>query len=305
MQTTNGSSAAAGQGAGARWEIPPQIGIRLHDTAPGTPEERLHAVRAQGFTCVHLALSKLPGLTAQSDALTPGYALYLKHMCDREQLDIPLLGCYLNLAHPDADELAKIQERYVAHLRFAAALGCGMVGTETGAPNAAYKYDPERSHSEEALEIFLRGLEPVVRAAERFGVLMAIEPVYKHIVWNPRVARRALDSIASPNLRIIFDPVNLLHPDNLERREEVIEEAIDLLGPDIAMIHLKDYRVEGTEMPCMACGLGEMDYRRVLRFAREKKPGIHMTMENTKPDNAEAARKFIERLYLEEDGRSL
>ncbi len=286
----------------AREMIPPQIGIRLHDTAPGTFEQRLAAAREQGFSCVHLALSKLEGQTSDAAALTPGYAMYLRRLCAKYDQDIPLLGCYLNLAHPDETVLKGITDRYIAHLRFAAALGCGMVGTETGAPNAAYRYDPVGCRSEEALDTFIRNLEPVVRAAERFGVLMAFEPVYKHIVWNPRRARQVLDSIASPNLRIIFDPVNLLHPDNLDRREEVIEEAIDLLGPDIAMIHLKDYRVQedpGAEpsMPCMACGLGEMDYRRVLRFARESKPAIHMTLENTRPENAEAARKHILKIY--------
>ena len=32
------------------------IGIRLHDTAPGTLKERLSFARAQGFTCAHVAL---------------------------------------------------------------------------------------------------------------------------------------------------------------------------------------------------------------------------------------------------------
>ena len=35
-----------------------QIGIRLHDTIGGTLKERLMYVRNQGFSCVHLALSK-------------------------------------------------------------------------------------------------------------------------------------------------------------------------------------------------------------------------------------------------------
>ena len=36
-----------------------------------------------------------------------------------------------------------------------------------------------------------------------------------------------------------------------------------------------------------------MDYCRLLRFAREK--GVPMTLENTRPDNAEAARLMLER----------
>ena len=46
------------------------------------------------------------------------------------------------------------------------------------------------------------------------GVIMAIEPVYKHIVCNPIRARKVLVTIASPNLQIFFDPVNLLDISN-------------------------------------------------------------------------------------------
>ena len=34
------------------------IGIRLHDTKGTTLEEHLQSAKAQGFTCVHLALQK-------------------------------------------------------------------------------------------------------------------------------------------------------------------------------------------------------------------------------------------------------
>ena len=37
----------------------------------------------------------------------------------------------------------------------------------------------------------------------------------------------------------------------------------------------------------------------VARFIREKKPGVQMTLENTKPDNAVQARKFVEGLLTE------
>jgi sugar phosphate isomerase/epimerase len=130
-------------------------------------------------------------------------------------------------------------------------------------------------------------------------VILAIEPVYKHIVWNPRRARTVLDEIHSPNLQIIFDPVNLLHPDNLSQREEVIGEAMDLLSDEIAVIHLKDYKLIDGEMQCMACGLGDMDYTQVIRFAKEKKPFIQATLENTKPDNAVQAREYIQTLERE------
>lgn len=271
-----------------------QIGLRLHDAEKLPLPECLKKVHDQGFRCVHVALSKLPGETADPDALTPGYAMYLKHEFERAGLDIAVLGNYLNLAHPDKDKLKEIQKKYTAHIRFASLLGCSVVGTETGAPNPTYSYDRETCHSREALEIFIENIKPVVECAERFGVILAIEPVYKHIVYNPERARLALDRIGSPNLQIIFDPVNLLHPDNLNRRDEVIDEAIDLLGPDIAIIHLKDYIDCGDELKACGCGLGEMEYDRILSYAEEHKPHIQATLENTTPENAVSCREFIE-----------
>ncbi|SEG23035.1 Sugar phosphate isomerase/epimerase [Eubacterium ruminantium] len=271
-----------------------QIGLRLHDAKKLPLSECLKTVKEQGFTCTHIALSKLDGQTADPDALTPGYAMYLKHEFENAGLDIAVLGNYLNLAHPDKDKLKEIQRKYMAHIRFASILGCSVVGTETGAPNEKYSYDKEACHSREALEIFIENLKPVVEYAEKMGVILAIEPVYKHIVFGPERARTVLDRIASPNLQIIFDAVNLLHPDNLHRRDEVIREAIDLLGPDIAIIHLKDYILKDNEMTSLGCGLGEMNYDDIIRFALERKPFIQATLENTTPENAVSCREFIE-----------
>lgn len=273
-----------------------QIGIRFHDTVELPFEERLQEIKRQGFTCTHIALSKVPGFTADTNALTPGYAMYMRDAFRRADLDVAVLGCYLNLANPNQAQLKATQDKYMAHIRFASLMGAGMVGTETGAPNETYSYDKEACHSKEALETFITNLRPVVDYAEKMGVIVAIEPVYRHIVWNPKRAREVLDRIESPNLQIIFDPVNLLWTENFDRRQEVFEEAIDLLEKDICMIHLKDAVVEGDSVKSMACGLGDIDYKTVVEFAVKKKPFIHATLEDTKPDNAVAARQFIQKI---------
>jgi len=185
-------------------------------------------------------------------------------------------------------------------MRFASLLGAGVVGTETGAVNAEYKFE-ERNHSDEALEIFIENLRPVVEYAEKTGVIMAIEPVFKHIVCNPKRARYVLDKVNSPNLQIIFDPVNLLDLSNIDKRDELFDEAMDLLGPDIAMIHLKDFKVteDGSKMESVACGTGDMgsSYERILRFIKEKKPCAHATLENTVPENAVDTKNYILNIY--------
>lgn len=274
-----------------------QLGIRLHDIEKAPLPERLAIAREQGFVCGHLALSKVISEYPVADgALTPGYACYLKKLFAKYGIDIAVLGCYLNLATPDEESLRKNQHRYLAHIRFASLLGCGVVGTETGAVNTGYSFE-ERNHSDEALDIFIRNLRPVVEYAEKAGVILAIEPVYKHIVYSPARARKVLDAIASPNLQIIFDPVNLLDICNYQSRGAVLDEAMELLGDDIAVVHIKDFVVEGGALKSVAAGTGEMDYSRIIRFIKEKKPYIHVTLENTVPENALQARRYIQGLW--------
>lgn len=272
------------------------IGIRLHDTAPGTLEQRAEAAAGQGFGCVHLALSKvLDSRYMQPAALTPGLAAFVKKAI--HPLDTAVLGCYLNLAHPDGDALANIQAQYIAHLRFAAWLGAGVVGTETGNPNAQYKYEPDRSHSQEALDMFIKGLTPVVQAAEKLGSVLAIEPVYTHIVCDARRAKQVLEHFQSPNLQIIMDPVNLLHETNLAQRDTIIIEAAELLLDDIAVLHVKDYVMEDGRMQAVAAGTGEMRYDNLFKLLADKKPQLFMTLENTEPHNARKARKHVETIW--------
>ena len=63
-----------------------QFGIRLHDAVDVPIEERLKVVKEQGFTCAHVALSKvIKENSVANSALTPGYAMYLKRLFDKNE----------------------------------------------------------------------------------------------------------------------------------------------------------------------------------------------------------------------------
>lgn len=276
-----------------------QFGIRLHDAVNAPLDERLRAVKEQGFECAHIALSKVISENSVAEsALTPGYAMYLRRLFDNHGLDIAVLGCYLNLANPDSEKLKAIQYKYMANIRFAAHLGVGVVGTETGAPNIEYKFE-EACWNEESLQIFIKNLRPVVKYAEQMGVLMAIEPVVRHIVCNPVRARRVLDEIASPNLRIILDPVNLVEIYNYERQDEIFDEALELLGRDVAVLHVKDFQAKDGKLVSVPVGQGMCHWERIIPYMKKEKPYMHATLENTSPDNAVAALAHIKAIYRE------
>lgn len=280
-----------------------QLGIRLHDVntaadAQGkTMEARAAKAREEGFSCVHLAYQKVfSGVSFDAAALNEGLASYTRRVFRGEELDIAVLGCYLNLAHPDPAELQKIKSKYFGHLRVAALAGCSVVGTETGAPNPQYKLDAN-THSREALDTFIRNLAEVVACAEHWGVSMAIEPVWNHIVYNADRAVEVLEAIRSPNLRIILDPVNLLCMDNADHREAIFQDAFEKLCDHIAVVHIKDFVRREGKLVSVAAGTGEMNYENLLRMIKTGKPFIQATLENTTNENAVQARELIQRVY--------
>ena len=274
-----------------------KIGIRLHDAAGSTLPERLENAKKQGFTCGHLALTKAAAENSTADgALTPGYAAYVKKLFAQQDMDIAVLGCYLNLGNPNPEQQKEILHHYMAHIRFASWLGCGVVGTETGAPNEQYQTGPE-CRSEEAFQIFLSNMRKVVEYAEKMGVVVGMEPVCTHIVYSAQRARRVLDEIASPNLQIILDPVNLIPDEEYSRAPEIIREAIRILGEDVAVVHIKDFEIADGKVKAVAAGTGRMDYTDLMRFIKEQKPYVYATLEDTVPENAEQARRKMQELW--------
>ncbi len=274
------------------------VGIRLHDVAGSGLEDRLALAKSQGFGCIHLALSKAMGeLYLQPASLTPGLASYVRRAV--EPMDVAVLGCYLNLSHPDEETARSIQGQYIAHLRFSRLLAGAVVGTETGNPNADYRFDPLKSHSPDALQLFIDRLMPLVDAAQKLGAILAIEPVYTHIVCDAKRARTVLDTIHSPNLQIILDPVNLLDPENLHRRDAVLQEAVELLIEETAVMHIKDYVIDKGQMRAVAPGQGLMDYRTLARAVAPLKPRLNMTLEDTPTQSALQAKKHILGLWRE------
>ena len=87
-----------------------RIGIRAHDVAYAPLEELIPNIHAQGFHCMHIALSKSikefkPGV----ETMTPGLAMYIKELCTENKVDVAVLGCYLNLCNPNLLMLLRIR----------------------------------------------------------------------------------------------------------------------------------------------------------------------------------------------------
>jgi sugar phosphate isomerase/epimerase len=70
-------------------------------------------------------------------------------------------------------------------------------------------------------------------------------------------------------LKIIIDPANLCHVEDLPRQRDILDEAFDLLGPQIIIAHAKDVRVEDGIIRHVAAGRGLLDYEHYLALLRQ------------------------------------
>lgn len=159
---------------------------------------------------------------------------------------------------PTSDDPAvrqKAREIGGRQLELAAALGAGavlivpgLVGRATGGP--AVRYDTAYERAKE----FIADLAPT---AESVGVDIGVENVWNKFLLSPLEMRDFVDATSSPRVGVYFDVGNILllgYP----------EHWIEILGPRIRRIHLKDF-LRSRSVPGQFCdiGTGDVDWEAV------------------------------------------
>ena len=97
------------------------------------------------------------------------------------------------------------------------------------------------------------------RTAEEHNVVLAFEPEVNNVVNSSEKARRLIDDVGSPAVKVLMDPANVFKAGELARMRDKLEEAFSLLGPDIALAHAKDLDHDG-EAGHLGAGMGLLDY---------------------------------------------
>jgi sugar phosphate isomerase/epimerase len=90
-----------------------------------------------------------------------------------------------------------------------------------------------------AWETLLKSMGEAVKIADRHEITLAFEPEIHNVVSSAMRARKLLDEIGSPWLKIVIDPTNLFRPGEARPFSELLCEAFDWLGPDIVLAHAK------------------------------------------------------------------
>jgi sugar phosphate isomerase/epimerase len=236
-----------------------QLGIFAKTFSRPSLEDNLDAVRANGFPCVqyNLVCAGLPTLPESIDAA----------LCDRIRqamaqrgLSMAAVSGTFNIIDPDSARRRTDFRRLHTLAEACHRLGTSVIAICTGTcdPDNMWRRHPDNDNPDTWSRL-LRSMRDVARIGERTGVTMAFEPEVNNAVDTARKGRRLLDEIASPRLKVIMDGANLFHAGELARMHDILDEAFELLGPDIVLAHAKDLTRDGDAGDA-AAGTGLLDY---------------------------------------------
>ena len=240
-----------------------RIGIMDGAIVRPTLEETLDAIQDYGIYHMQFNLVQA-ALAAQPERIDTSLYDRIRHEFDARNMTIAALGGQYNMIHPD------VQKRHdgLQRLRVLAS-ACDRLGTSvitlctgTRDPESMWRRHPDND-SPDAWTDLVASMRQALQIAAEYGVTLAFEPEVANVVDSPHKARRLLDEMGSPHLKVVMDGANIFHTGELPRMREILDEAFALVGKDIALAHAKDLDRDG-EAGHLAAGKGLLDYEHYL-----------------------------------------
>ncbi|HEY9290184.1 MAG TPA: sugar phosphate isomerase/epimerase [Microlunatus sp.] len=205
-------------------------------------------------------------------------------------------GTY-NMIHPDPDRRARNLDHLITLINLAPLFGTDIVTLCTGT-RAEIMWQPSNlNESDEAWSDLLEQLGPAAAAAEAVGVRLAFEPEYNNVVDSAPRARRLIDEIASPAVKVLMDAANIFHAGDLLRMTDHLRQAFELVGDDVVLAHAKDLDHDG-DAGGRAAGQGRLDYTAYLSLLQEygfDGPIVLHQLKELAPDRVDEAFDHVRR----------
>lgn len=229
--------------------------------------EVLDAVVQHGLDCVQFNLA-CAGLPTLPECIEPSLVEKIHRELQKRTITMAAVSGTFNMIHPDVRTRTDGLKRLTELIRACPHLGTSIVTLCTGTrdPDEMWRRHPDND-SPEAWRDLRASLDTVLPEAEANNVTLAFEPETANVVNSARKARRLLDEVRSPRLKVVMDAANLLRPGDLPRMREILDEAFDLLGRDIVHAHAKelgpDLHPDGR-----GPGRGVLDWDRYLTLLR-------------------------------------
>ena len=259
------------------------LGLRGHDIAENFSEM---CEKATEFEIANLQFA-LAKTVSEVNFDEVGYdaklARRIRQELDSRRLKVSVLGCYINPVDSNPDAQKRQLLRFENFIDYAKAFDATVIGTETGyivTSDSPQRINLEKTHSEQTYQLFVKNMKPIVEKAERQGVTVGIEPVAVCPIRSVAVMKRLLDDIPSEHLAVILDMSNIITEENYVKQTAMIDEAFDVLGDKIKVIHVKDFVISGGVKDFAPAGTGLLEIGHIFdrASALAQRPEIILDM---------------------------
>ncbi len=244
-----------------------RLGIFAKTFVRPTAEATLDAVRDHGLESIQFNMA-CAGLPPLPERIEPALADRISDAVRQRRLEMAAVSGTFNMAHPDPAQRRDGLRRLRVLAEACPRLGTSVITLCTGSrdPENMWRRHPDND-TPAAWADMAECIRSAAAIAREAGVTLGIEPEVSNVVDSAAKARRLLDEIGSPRLKVVIDGANLFHAGELPRMHDVLDEAFELLGRDIVLAHAKDLRRDG-EAGHEAPGRGLLDYDYYLRLLR-------------------------------------
>lgn len=266
------------------------VGVLAHLFGKKPYQQLAKEIGSCGFEHVQLALWKAcsdypfekPGY------LNPGLVRKIVKEFEKNGVAISILACYVHLFERDEVKRRENIVRFKEALQYAPKFGAAVVAVEVGKM-------AEQDRTEEDWLTLKATLIELEKEAEKWGVIIGIEPADGHLIDNAKTLKHVLDELNSSSFGVIIDPGNLLISVNFSRQDDVIREAFELLGPRIIAGHLKDRKLtdEGI-LKTVTPGQGDMNLALYMKLLEKYKPNCDVILEHTNREQMIETKQYIE-----------
>ena len=215
---------------------------------------------------------------------------------------------------PDKKENEAALNHYRKMLRLAGCLDAHCIGIalnpdrgrriddyrREGISCGAARIVPAEAWSEDAWNRCLSAVKELARDAESMEMDIAAHSHLMTPLYSPERHRQLIDAVASPRLKLLLDPVNLIHPYNYFQTTGFLNQLFDELGDSVTAVHAKDaVMLDWAVTPIVTHideavpGTGVMDYATFLKRTAELRKDITFHVEHFTYEDTVSAQQYI------------
>jgi sugar phosphate isomerase/epimerase len=267
-----------------------KIGIFAKTFSRPTIEELFQSIANYGIYSVQFNLS-CAGLETLPENVPSELVQRIADSAERAKVELSAISGTFNMAHPSPEVRRGNLMKFEVLCEVAARLRIPVITLCTGTRDPAnmWKWHSEND-SREAWDDMVRSIDSGLIAAEKNNLILAFEPESENVVNSANRARKLLDELGNPRLRIVIDPANLISPGRSQK--EILDDSFAQLGDAITIAHAKD---RDSDFKACAAGKGILDFEYYLQCLKQSGFTGPLIVHGLEENEVAFSREFLQR----------